>query len=82
VGAEFCAVSVFAEPEQNGLSAIDHSQLQTKDSAKQMVFDSKTGRILLLAADFMPPTGPPRAGVAGYGGKMAPDSSSVLVVSK
>jgi hypothetical protein len=56
--------------------------VQTKDSAKQMVWDSKTNRILLFAADFMPPTGAPRAGVAGYGGKMVPDSFSVLVVSK
>lgn len=56
--------------------------VQTKDSAKQMVWDSKTDRILLLAADFLPPTGPPRAGVAGYGGKMVPDSFSILVVTK
>src|SRR5437764_15460112 len=56
--------------------------VQTKDSAKQMVWDSKTNRILLLAAHFMPPTGAPRAGVAGYGGKMVPDSFSILVVSK
>lgn len=56
--------------------------VQTKDSAKQMVWDTKTNRILLLAADFLPPSGPPRAGVAGYGGKMVPDSFSVLVVSK
>jgi DNA-binding beta-propeller fold protein YncE len=56
--------------------------VQTKDSAKQMVWDSKTNRILLFAADFMPPTGPPRAGVAGYGGQMVPDSFSILVVTK
>lgn len=56
--------------------------VQTKDSAKQMVWDSKTNRILLLAADFLPPSGPPRAGVAGYGGKMVPDSFAILVVSK
>jgi DNA-binding beta-propeller fold protein YncE len=56
--------------------------VQTKDSAKQMVWDSKTNRILLLAADFLPPPGPPRAGVAGYGGKMVPDSFSILVVTK
>jgi len=55
--------------------------VQTKDSAKQMVWDSKTNRILLIAADFMPPTGPPRAGVAGYGGKMVPDSFSIIVVT-
>ena len=56
--------------------------VQTKESAKQMVWDSKTNRILLLAADFLPPDGPPRAGVAGYGGKMVPGSFSVIVVSK
>jgi hypothetical protein len=56
--------------------------VQTKDSAKQMVWDGKTNRILLLAADFMPPTGAPRAGVAGYGGKMVPDSFSILVITK
>ncbi len=61
--------------------AIDQT-VQTKDSAKQMVWDSKANRILLLAADFLPPSGPPRAGVAGYGGKMVPDSFSVLVVTK
>jgi len=56
--------------------------VKTKDSAKQMVWDSKTNRILLLAADFEAPAGPPRAGVAGYGGKMVPNSFSVLAVSK
>jgi hypothetical protein len=61
--------------------AVDQT-VQTKDSAKQMVWDSKTNRILLLAADFLPPTGAPRAGVAGYGGKMLPDSFSILVVTK
>jgi DNA-binding beta-propeller fold protein YncE len=56
--------------------------VQTKESAKQMVWDSRTNRILLIAADFLPPAGPPRAGVAGYGGKMVPDSFSILVVTK
>ena len=56
--------------------------VQTKDSAKQMVLDSKTNRILLIAADFLPPTEPPRAGVAGYGGKIVPDSFSILVATK
>jgi hypothetical protein len=56
--------------------------VETKDSAKQMVWDSKTNRILLIAAGFLPPTEAPRAGVAGYGGKMVPDSFSILVVTK
>lgn len=56
--------------------------VQTKQSAKQMVWDGKTNRILLIAADFLPPTGPPQPGVPGYGGKMVPDSFSVLLVTK
>lgn len=68
--------------EKSPTSFAIEQTLQTKDSAKQMVWDSKTNRILLLAADFLPPSGPPRAGVAGYGGKMVPDSFSILVVSK
>jgi outer membrane protein assembly factor BamB len=68
--------------ENNPTSFAIEQTVQTKDSAKQMVWDSKTNRILLFAADFMPPTGAPRAGVAGYGGKMVPDSFSILVVTK
>jgi len=68
--------------ENTPTSFVIEQTLPTKESAKQMVWDSKTNRILLFAADFLPPTGPPRAGVAGYGGKMVPDSFSILVVSK
>jgi DNA-binding beta-propeller fold protein YncE len=68
--------------EKSPTSFAIEQTVQTKDSAKQMVWDSKTNRILLLAADFLAPTGPPRAGVAGYGGKMVSDSFSILVVSK
>ena len=32
--------------------------VQTKESAKQMVWDSKTGRILLIAADYGPVPAP------------------------
>lgn len=68
--------------EESPTSFAIEQTVQTKDSAKQMVWDSKTHRILLFAADFMPPTGPPRAGMAGYGGKMVPDSFSIVVVTK
>jgi DNA-binding beta-propeller fold protein YncE len=68
--------------EINPTSFAVEQTVQTKDSAKQMVWDSKTNRILLIAADFLPPSGPPKAGVAGYGGKMVPDSFSILVVGK
>jgi DNA-binding beta-propeller fold protein YncE len=68
--------------EKSPTSFAIEQTVQTKDSAKQMVWDSKANRILLLAADFLSPTGPPRAGVAGYGGKMVPDSFSILMVTK
>ncbi|HTC35745.1 MAG TPA: hypothetical protein VK724_20385, partial [Bryobacteraceae bacterium] len=68
--------------ETSPTSFAEEQIVQTKDSAKQMVWDSKTNRVLLIAADFLPPTGPPRAGLAGYGGKMVPDSFSILVVTK
>ena len=68
--------------ENSPISFVIEQTLQTKESAKQMVWDSKTNRLLLFAADFLPPTGPPRAGAAGYGGKMVPDSFSILVVTK
>jgi DNA-binding beta-propeller fold protein YncE len=50
--------------------------VQTKPSAKQMVWDSKTKRILLVAADYAPPPTP------GGRGQMLPDSFSIVVVSK
>lgn len=50
--------------------------VQTKPSAKQMVWDSETKRILLVAADYTPPPAP------GGRGQMVPDSFSIVVVSK
>lgn len=68
--------------EKSPTSFAIEQTVQTKDSAKQMVWDSKTRRILLFAADFLPPNGPPRAGMPGYGGKMVPNSFSILVVTR
>ncbi len=56
--------------------------VQTKESAKQMAWDSKTGRILLIAADYGPPAAPPKAGAPATRGPMVPDSFSILVVTK
>jgi len=56
--------------------------VQTKESAKQMAWDSKTGRILLVAADFGPPPAPAPQGAPGGRGPMVPDSFSILVVTK
>ena len=56
--------------------------VQTKESAKQMAWDPKTGRILLIAADYGPPAAPPKAGAPAARGPMVPDSFSILVVTK
>lgn len=55
--------------------------VQTKESAKQMVWDGKTNRILLIGADYGPAPTPPPGKAAGRG-PMVPDSFSILVVSK
>jgi DNA-binding beta-propeller fold protein YncE len=52
--------------------------VQTKQSAKQMVWDSKTKRILLVAADYTAPSPAAPGGRA----QMVPDSFTILVVSK
>ncbi|HWF86731.1 MAG TPA: hypothetical protein VG222_17855, partial [Vicinamibacterales bacterium] len=59
--------------------------VQTKVSAKTMTLDSKSGRILLIAAEFgEPATPPPAGGRAGRAGRgpMVPDSFSILEVGK
>jgi DNA-binding beta-propeller fold protein YncE len=56
--------------------------LQTMRSAKTLTLDSKTNRVLLIAAQFGPPPNPPPAGGRGGRGPMVPDSFSILVVGK
>jgi len=57
--------------------------VQTQVSAKTMTFDSKTGHIFLIAAEYGAAPAPPPAGGRGGGrGPMLPDSFSILVVGK
>lgn len=56
--------------------------VQTKESAKQMAWDSKTGRILLVAADYGPPPARAPQGAPGGRGPRVSDSCSILVVTK
>jgi hypothetical protein len=56
--------------------------VRTKQSAKQMAWDSKTNRLLLIAADYTPPATPPAAGAPAGNGVMVPDSFSILVVTQ
>lgn len=56
--------------------------LQTMQSAKTLTFDSKTGRVLLIGAEYGPPPTPAPAGGRPGRGPMLPDSFSILVVGK
>jgi len=56
--------------------------LKTMPSAKTLTFDSKTGHILLIGAEFGPAPAPPPPGGRGGRGQMVPDSFSILVVGK
>ena len=55
--------------------------VQTVQSAKTLTLDSKTGRILLIAAEFTPPPTPPPPGTRSRG-QMVAGSFSILVVGK
>lgn len=65
--------------------------LNTMSGAKTSTLDSKTGNVLLIAAEYMAPAAPPanapppaaeKKGGRGPGRQMVPDSFSILVVGK
>jgi DNA-binding beta-propeller fold protein YncE len=68
--------------ETSPTSFMVEQTVQTKESAKQMAWDSKTNRILLIAADYGPPPTAPPSGTTGGRGPMVQDSFSILVVTK
>jgi uncharacterized protein YjiK len=68
--------------ERSPVSFVVEQTVQTKPSTKQMVWDSKTNRILLIAPDYIPQPSPPPAGAPAGLGQMVPDSFSILVVTK
>jgi DNA-binding beta-propeller fold protein YncE len=69
--------------EKSPTSFVVEQTVETKPSAKQMVWDTKTNRILLIAADYDPaPAGAAPAGGTPARGPMVPGSFSVLVVGK
>jgi hypothetical protein len=55
--------------------------VETKQSAKTLTLDEKTGHILLIAAEFTPPPAPAPGERPGRGA-MVPDSFAILVVGK
>jgi hypothetical protein len=68
--------------EKSPTSFVVEQTVKTKESAKQMVWDTKTNRILLIAADYDPAPSPAPVGAPAGRGPMVPDSFSVQVVSK
>jgi DNA-binding beta-propeller fold protein YncE len=56
--------------------------VKTMPGAKTMTIDSKTGKVLLIAAEYAPPTTPVPAGGRGGRGTLIPGSFSIVVVGK
>jgi len=79
--------------KENGpASFVVEQNVQTMPRAKTMTIDTKTGHILLIAAEYAAPPAPPagapappvggRGGRGGRGGVMVPDSFSLIMVGK
>jgi DNA-binding beta-propeller fold protein YncE len=68
--------------ENSPTSFAVEQNVSTMQGAKTLTLDSKTNRILLIAAEYTPPPTPPPAGGRGGRGQMVPDSFSILVVGK
>src|SRR2546429_2743429 len=58
--------------ENNPTSFVVEQNVKTLPSAKTLTLDSKTGNILLIAAEYGAPTNPPPAGGRGGRGPMLP----------
>ena len=56
--------------------------VQTMPNAKTLTMDSKTGHIVLIAAEFGPTPAPPPGGGRGGRGHMIPETFSILEVGK
>ena len=73
--------------ENSPTSFVVEQTVQTMTGAKTLTLDSKTGHIVLIAAEYAapptpPPTPPPAGGRGGGRGQMVPDSFSIVVVGK
>ncbi|MEO8050059.1 MAG: hypothetical protein ABI833_06545 [Acidobacteriota bacterium] len=68
--------------EDSPTNFVVEQTLQTMPSAKTCTLDSKTDRILLIAAEFGPSTPPAQPGGRVTRGPLVPDSFSILVVGK
>lgn len=68
--------------ENSPTSFVVEQTVTTTRGAKTLSLDSKTGHIILIAAEYGPPPSPPPAGGRGRGGPMLPDSFTIWVVGK
>jgi DNA-binding beta-propeller fold protein YncE len=68
--------------ENNPTHFVVEQTVTTLPSAKTLTLDSKTGKVLLIAAEFEAAPSPPPAGGRGGRGPMKPGSFSILVVGK
>jgi DNA-binding beta-propeller fold protein YncE len=67
--------------ENSPTSFVVEQNLQTMQGAKTLTLDRKTNHIVLIAAEFTPPSTPPPAGGRSRG-QMVADSFSILVVGR
>ena len=67
--------------ENSPTSFVVEQTLQTMTGGKTLTLDSKTNRILVIAAEYTPAPTPPPGGRAGRG-QMVPDSFAILAIGK
>jgi hypothetical protein len=67
--------------ENSPTSFVVEQTLQTMTGGKTLTLDSKTNRILIIAAEYTPPPTPAPGGRAGRG-QMIPDSFAILAIGK
>jgi DNA-binding beta-propeller fold protein YncE len=68
--------------ENSPTSFVVEQNVQTMTGAKTLTLDSKTNRIVLIAAEFGPAPAPPPAGGRGGRAPMLPDTFTILAVGK
>src|SRR5579863_3007996 len=68
--------------ENSPTSFVVEQTLQTMMGARTSTLDTKTGHIILIGAEFGPPTPPAQPGGRPGRGQIVPDSFSILMVGK
>ena len=68
--------------ENSPTSFVVEQNLQTMRGGKTLTLDSKTGHILLIAAEYGPPPAAPAPGGRPGRPQMLPDSFTILMVGR